>query len=93
MIPNGYTIQYQVQSKSDKQILQVWELDPTANVAQKPWLYQMNYELSDHNSACSIINNILEAAGASKISDYQFAKFKGKIKVMPNPTLKLFRQG
>jgi hypothetical protein len=91
MIPSSYTIEYQVYTEAQRKVLKIWESAPPSEDRKLPWLYQINYELAEEKSACEIINHLLEAAGAGKISDYQFTKLNGKIKVMPHPTLKLLR--
>ncbi|MFZ4666687.1 MAG: hypothetical protein ACOYME_09695 [Prochlorotrichaceae cyanobacterium] len=87
----AYTIQYHVTSRGNrKQILQIWELVREGSQGTETLLYQINYELNDLSSAHRIINHLLEAAGAKQLTPYQFEKLQGKLKVNPNPTLRLF---
>lgn len=91
MMPSSYTIEYQICKDREREILKIWEVVPNSVGSKQPWLYQMNYELSGDTSAHLIINYVLEAAGATQLTSYQFTRLNGKIKVMPNPTLRLFR--
>ncbi|KKJ01035.1 hypothetical protein [Prochlorothrix hollandica] len=91
MADPGYTLQYQIWQNQDQQMLSIWEPVPQNRNPDIPFLYQMNYPVDSAQSACVLLNEILKVAGAEKITPYQFSKLNGKIKVMPNPTLKLFR--
>lgn len=90
----SYTIQYHVTQKSAaakmRCILHIWELAPNT-CGQDNILYQLNYEIKEESSVYRIINQLLGAAGAQQLSSYQFEKLQGKLKVNPNPTLRLFR--
>ena len=94
MNPPSYTIQYHVTKSKNtpKQVLRIWETDPGALHDEDAILYQINYELDETSGAHQVINHLLEAAGAQRLTPYQFEKLKGKLKVNPNPTLRLFPQ-
>ncbi|MGA0198560.1 MAG: hypothetical protein ACO3NK_05430 [Prochlorotrichaceae cyanobacterium] len=89
---SSYTIQYHVTQQSVaakiKHILHIWELVPTA-CGQDNLLYQINYEVQEESSVHRIINQLLGAAGAQQLSSYQFEKLQGKLRINPNPTLRL----
>jgi hypothetical protein len=91
----SYTIQYHVTQESMatqiKCILHIWELAPNIPSGHEHILYKINYEVQEEFSVHRIINNLLGAAGALQLSSYQFEKLHGKVKVNPNPTLRLFR--
>ena len=91
----SYTIQYHVTQESVatqiKCILHIWELAPNIPSGHDQVLYKLNYEVREESSVHRIINNLLGAAGAQQLSSYQFEKLQGKVKVNPNPTLRLFR--
>jgi len=93
-ISPSYTIQYHVTQQSVaakmKCILHIWELSPNAS-SQDDILYQLNYEVEEESSVHRIINYLLGSAGAKQLSAYQFEKLQGKLKVNPNPTLRLLR--
>ncbi|MEB3273677.1 MAG: hypothetical protein ACO4AI_01910 [Prochlorothrix sp.] len=89
---SGYTLQYQVWQDHGQQMLSIWEPIASTDASQEAFLYQMNYRIDSEQSACALLNHVLKAAGAEKVTPYQFQKLRGKIKVMPNPTLKLMRQ-
>ncbi|MFZ9737203.1 MAG: hypothetical protein ACO3EZ_04250 [Prochlorotrichaceae cyanobacterium] len=89
---SSYTIQYHVTQQpvaaKIKHVLHIWELVPTSR-GQDNLLYQINYEVQEESSVHRIINQLLGAAGAQQLSPYQFEKLQGKLKVNPNPTLRL----
>lgn len=89
---SGYTLQYQIWQNQGQQMLSIWE--PIAATQGHPttFLYQINYPIASEQCACAVLNEVLGAAGSEKITPYQFERLRGKIKVMPNPTLKILRQ-
>lgn len=92
MAPSTYTIQYHITSRpmgdDSKLILQIWETVPGSHTNGQALLYQINYELQSDQGACTVINHLLESAGATQLTDYQFSKLQGRLKVHPNPTLR-----
>lgn len=91
---SGYTLQYQIWQDQDQQhMLSIWEPIAANNASKDAFLYQINYPIASEQCACAVLNEVLQAAGSKKITPYQFERLRGKIKVMPNPTLKLLRHG